>query len=64
MVEILYREVTQAVLLFGSDIWVLLAAMYITVKETHTGFLRKIMGKRERQKLDVAWYTPEAEEVR
>ena len=46
VVEMLYRSVTQAVLLFGSATWVLSAAMERTVEGTHIGFLRKITGKR------------------
>ena len=35
----LYRVVTQAVILFGSDNWVLLAEMERTAEGTHIGFL-------------------------
>ena len=41
-----YRAVIQAVLLFGSETWILLEAMERKVEGTHTGFLRKIMWKR------------------
>ena len=64
MVAIFYRAVTQTVLLFGSETWFLSSSMDRTVEGTHTGFLIKIMGKRERQKADRTWYTPATEEVR
>ena len=40
-----YRAVAQAILLFGSETWVLLVATERIVEVTHTGFLRMIMGK-------------------
>ena len=40
MAEIFYRAVTQAVLLFGSETWVLLAAMERTVEGIHARFMR------------------------
>ena len=45
MASILYRKVTQVVLLFGSDTWLLLEAMDRTVEGTHTRFMRHITGK-------------------
>ena len=36
--EMLYREVVQAVMLFGSEFLVMLASMERKVVSTHTGF--------------------------
>ena len=47
-----YRSVTQAVLLFGYETWVLLAAMERTVGGTHIRFMRQIMGKRMLRRAD------------
>ena len=41
----LYRVVAQAVLLFVSETWVLLASMEHKVEGTHMCFLQQIMGK-------------------
>ena len=64
MVAMLYRSVTQAVLLFGSATWVLSAAMERTVEGTHIGFLRKITGKRAWREEERTRSKPAAEEVR
>ena len=53
--EIFYRLVTQALLLFGSKNWVLLVVMDRMVEGTHTGFMRKIKGKRVWRKTDRTW---------
>ena len=63
MAEIFHRDMKQAVLLFGSDTWVILAAMDRTVADTLTGFMRQIMGKRARRKTDGTWVTPRVEIV-
>ena len=55
---------TQAVILFVSDTWILSAAMERTVEGTHTGFLRKILGKQARRKLDRTWFNIKEELVR
>ena len=52
MAAIFYRAVVQAVLLFSSDAWVLLAAMERTVGGTHIRFMRQIMGKRMLRRAD------------
>ena len=54
----LYRVVTQTVILVSSETWILLAAMERTVEGTHNGFLSSITGKRSRQKSDGEWVTP------
>ena len=41
-----YRAVEQAVLLFGSETWVLLASMERKVEGTHTCFLQNITGEK------------------
>ena len=38
--------------------------MEIMAEGTHTGFLKKITGKRARRKADRTWYNTAAEEVR
>ena len=43
--EIFYRAVVQAVLLFGVETWVLLAAMDKTLEGFHLGFLWQVMGQ-------------------
>ena len=47
--EIFYRMVVQAILLYGSETWVLSASMENRVEGTHTEFLRLITGKRSRR---------------
>ena len=61
--EMLYRSVTQAVILFVSDTWVVSVAMEIIAEKNHTGFLRQITGKWERRKADKTWSTPEVKQV-
>ena len=61
VVEMFYRAVTQVVLLFGLDNWVLLVTMEITVEGAHSKFLRKITGRRVWQKVDWTLSTPSAE---
>ena len=59
--EMLYRSVTQAVVLFGSDTWVISVAMEKIAEGNHTVFLRQITGKRKWRKVDGMWSTPVAE---
>ena len=40
--EILYRAVLQALLLFGSESWVMLKTAEKTVEGAHTGFMHQI----------------------
>ena len=61
--KMFYREVTQTVLLFGLETWVISAAMDITVEGTHTGFLIHIMGNWLWCKADSTWSTQKLEEV-
>ena len=45
ILEKFYRTVVQALLLFGSETWVLTAAMMQNLEGVHTGFLQNMMGK-------------------
>ena len=64
MSEILYRAVVQAIILYGSEMWVISTSMVKRVEVTHTEFLQLITGKRARQLGDRTWETPGAEGVR
>ena len=64
VLEIFYRAVVQAIILYGSETWVLLASMANMVEETHTEFLQLITGKRLRRLEDETWETPRSEVVR
>ena len=55
-----YRVVIYAVLLFGSESWVLLDVMMRAVEGIHVGFPRHITGERSKQKDNTAWETPES----
>ena len=43
----LYRAVTQEILMFGADTWAILVAMERKVEVKHTCFLQQITGKKE-----------------
>ena len=60
MVEMFYRLVKQAVLLFGLETWVLSEVMDRTVGGTYTGFMRYITGNQVRRKVYGIWVTPRA----
>ena len=45
VLEMFYRAVVQAILLYELETWVLLAAMEKKVEGVHTGFLQNITGK-------------------
>ena len=64
VLEIFYREVEQAVLLFGLDTWVLLWEMEREIEVTHTGFLRYIVGNQAQGIAYGTWETSRAEVVR
>ena len=55
--EMFYRAVTQAVLLFGLNTWVILATMERILEEAEMGFLIKITVKRARWNTDRTWVT-------
>ena len=44
-----YREVVQAILMYGSEMWVISVEMERKVEGTHTGFLIQVTGKRARR---------------
>ena len=58
---IFYRVVVQAILLYGSEAWILLLKMERNVEWIHTGLLCQITGKRQIR--DGTWETPGAEGV-
>ena len=61
--EMFYREVAQAILLYGSEMWVLLAKMDKKVEGEHMGFLRNIVVKQARRIVYGTWETPGEEVV-
>ena len=63
VLEMFDRAVAQAVLLFGSETWVLSAAMERKVYVTHTCFIQNITGTRSQRIADGKWETPGAEVV-
>ena len=56
--ETFYRVVSQVVLLFGSETWVLSSVLERKLEFTHTDFMRQMTGNWERQKEDRRWLTP------
>ena len=60
MLEIFYRAVSQAILLYGSETWVLSSEMDNKLEGLNTDFLRHITGNRERQIVDRTQDTPGA----
>ena len=50
-----YRVVVQAVLLFGAETWVVLAAMLNKIKGVHVGFLRQVMEMKAQRIGDETW---------
>ena len=59
-----YRVVVQAILLYGSEMWVILAEIERKVEGMHTGLLQHIMFKWVRRLGDGMWETPGTEGVR
>ena len=59
-----YRMVVQAILLYGSETWVLLASMTNRIEGMHTEFLQMITGERSRKLGDGKWETPGEEVIR
>ena len=58
--EMFYREVVQAVLLFGTDNWVLLAEISRKLKGVHVGFLRHVTGQKANWQRDGTWRSASA----
>ena len=52
------RAVTQAVLLFGFETWVLTARMEKALDSFQSRVARKITGRKPRQRKDVRWVYP------
>ena len=63
VLDIFYREVVQAVLLFRSETWVLSAAMAKRLEGFHVGFLRQVTGNTAWRNWDGTWKREEAESV-
>ena len=61
--EMFYQVVVQAVLLFGSETRVLLAAMAKTLEGVHVGFLQQVKGKTAIRQWDRNWRREAAERV-
>ena len=49
VMESFYRAVVQAIILYGSETWVILASMEKKIEGTHTEFLKIIMVKRSKR---------------
>ena len=49
MSEGFYRAVVQAIILYGSETWVLLSSMVNRIEGTHTEFLKIVTGKRAKR---------------
>ena len=63
LVEMFYRVVVQVVLMYGSDMWVILAAMEKKVERAYTVFLRQMTVKQALRIGERMWETPGAEVV-
>ena len=53
--DIFYRAVVQAVLLFGSERWVLSAAMDKRLEGVYVVFFLEVIGKTARRQWDGTW---------
>ena len=53
-----YISMTQAVLIFGSETWVLTARMEKSLESFNSRVARKIMGRQPRRGKDGSWYFP------
>ena len=62
--EIIYRAVVQAIILYGSETWVLSASIVKRIEGTYTELLQLITGKKARQLGDGTRETQGAEIVR
>ena len=58
-----YREVVQAVLIFGAKTWVLLESMSQNMEGLHVGFLKHITGQQTKQQRDGTWRREAAAKV-
>ena len=53
-----YIPVTQAVLLFGSETWVLTARMEKALDTFQARVARKLTGRKPQHRIDGTWYYP------
>ena len=58
---LLYIVVIQAVLMFGSELWVMPDTIMMVVEGAHVGLLCHIVGKWVRRQSDGSWETPASE---
>ena len=63
MSESFYRAVVHAILLYGSETWVLWASMAKRIDGMLTEFLRMITGKRTKKLGDGTWERPGVEGI-
>ena len=61
--EKFYHALVQVVLLFGSEIWVLTAAMLHKIEGFHISFLRKVTGMKAQRLGDKTWQQEGVEKV-
>ena len=59
-----YREVVQAIIFYGSEMWVLLASIAKSIEGTHTEFLKIVTGKRAKQLGYGIWESPGTEGIK
>ena len=55
VLEKFYCVVVQAVLLLGSETWVMSSTMSKTFEGVHVGLLQWVTGKKARMEKDVSW---------
>ena len=63
VMESFYRAVVQAIILYGSETWVILASMEKKIEGTHTEFLKIITVKRSKRLGDGTWEIPRIESI-
>ena len=50
-----HHSVVKAVLIFGEDTWVLLPEMSRNLEGVRVGFLRQVMGQKDKQQREGNW---------
>ena len=63
VLEMFYRAVVQAVLLFGAEIWVLLASISKKLEDNHVGFLKQVTEKKAKRQREGNYSSVAAESV-
>ena len=63
MSEMFYRAVVHAVLIFGEETWILLAAMSRKTEGMHLGFFRQVTGKKDKCQRGKTWRSAAAAKV-